>query len=91
MQLKIKTTTEEVITIETPQYFKKYSTVMKLSEKGLTKVGGDVIIHFKHNESTYYTDEVNDLLKNGQKATEQEFLELYQESLITINNIIHEL
>jgi hypothetical protein len=64
---------------------------MKLSEKGLTKVGGDLIIHFGYNESTYFTDEVNDLLKKGEKATEQEFLELYQESLITINNIIYEL
>jgi DnaJ-class molecular chaperone len=91
MQLKIKTTTEEVITVETPQYFKKYSSVMKLSEKGLTKVGGDVIIHFNYNESTYFSDEVNDLLKKGEKATEQEFLELYQQSLININNIIHEL
>ena len=91
MQLKIKTTTEEVITVETPQYFKKYGTIMKLCEKGLTKVGDNFIIHFSFSESIYFTDEVNDLLKNGQKATEQEFLELYQQSLININKIIHEL
>jgi len=90
MQLKIKTTTEEVITVETPQYFKKYGIIMKLCEKGLTKVGDNLIIHFPFSESTYFTDEVNDLLKRGEKATIQEFLELKKQSLINLNKIIHD-
>jgi len=89
MQLTIKSISEEVITIETPQYFEKYGTIMKLCEKGLTKVGSDMIIHFPVNESIYFTDEVNDLLKRGEKATEQEFLEKLETTLLTLQNIIH--
>jgi hypothetical protein len=89
MQLKIKKTTEETISIETPQYFLKYNTIIKLCEKGLTKVGGEIIIHFPVSESSYFINEVNELLENGEVATEQLFQDKLAEALITLHDIIH--
>jgi hypothetical protein len=89
MVLKIKKTTEENVIIETPKYFSKYNQVIKLCEKGLTKVGGDLIIHFPVSESKYFIDEVHELLVKGEVATEEQFQEKLAQSLVSLHNIIH--
>ena len=93
MQLKIKTTTEEVITVETPKYYKTYyaSQLVKLTESGMTKVGEDLIVHFSYSESMHFANDVNELIQKGTEITKEEFLELYKKALFNLNNIIHEL
>ena len=93
MQLKIKTTTEEVITVETPKYYRTYyaSQLVKLTEKGMTKVGDDLIVHFNYNEGMHFANDVNELIKRGTEITKEDFLELYEKALINLNNLIHEL
>jgi len=91
MQLKIKKTTEETIIIETPKYIKAYygSTIVKICDKGMTKAGDYIIVHFNYNEGSHFVNEVAELLEKGTEVTEETFLEQYQKALLTLNNIIH--
>lgn len=93
MQLKIKTLTEETITIETPKYYKAYygSTIVKIADNGMIKAGNDIVVFFNYNEGGHFVNEVAELLEKGTEVTEEVFLEQYQKALLTLNNIIHEL
>lgn len=93
MQLKIKKQTEETITIETPKYYQSYygSTIVKISDKGMTKVGNDIIVHFNYNEGNHFMSDLNELLEKGTEVAENLFLEKLETTLITLQNIIHEL
>jgi len=93
MQLKIKKLTEEVITIETPKYYKSYygSTIVKISDKGMTKVGDDIIVHFKYNEGSHFMGDVNELLEKGTEVEKEVFEDKLGTTLITLQNIINEL
>ena len=93
MQLKIKKQTEETITIETPKYYQSYygSTVVKISDKGMTKVGNDIIVHFNYDEGSHFMSDLNELLEKGTEVQKEVFVDKLGTTLLTLQNIINEL
>jgi predicted phosphohydrolase len=90
MQLKIKKTTQEEIFIETPKYYQTYATIIKLCEKGLTKVGDDMMFHYPVTQSDYFINEVMELLQSGKEVEEQVFIDKLETAIVTIKNIVYE-
>jgi predicted phosphohydrolase len=90
MQLKIKKTTQEEIFIETPKYYQTYATIIKLCEKGLTKVGDDMMFHYPVTQSDYFIKEVMELLESGKEVEEQLFIDKLETTIVTLKNIVYE-
>lgn len=91
MDFKIKKTTEEIISVDVPKYFKSKwgSQLTKLDQNGITKVSNMLIVHHNYDEtSVWQHKEIIELLEQ-EEIDEELFNYKFENALINLKNAIN--
>jgi hypothetical protein len=87
MLLTVKKQIEETVEIKTPAYYKNYiGNFSHINEAGqLITVRKQMINISDSDHGKHYADEVQELLREGQPCTKEEFEKAYAETMAKLN------
>lgn len=91
MDFKIKKTTEEIISVDVPKYFKSKwgSQLAKLDWNGITKVSNMMIIHHNYDDTSIWQQkEIIELLEQ-EEINEDLFNYKFETTLINLKNAMN--